>query len=265
VKSVRFTDADGTLATLTWGGSGFAVVQFAGSGLTRLSGKGMVTVVGAAGLTAINAHGTGAATSLTIVTRGGNNAIDVGGLVSDGAFGKIVAKTSRLAGDLTIAGALKQVSLGSAQGGTLTAAAVGGAAVAGTFAASLNAGSLGTFRAGGIGVGTWNVSGSAKSIVTDTVSGLSATFGGTLIGMSVRKSSANTSIAGAAITSLNLGGVGTESRGVPVSVGAHTIKNLAGSAHGKHFALHGLTASSDAPALLAAQGVAAGDLVVQLD
>jgi len=48
VKSVRFTDADGTLATLTWGGSGFAVVQFAGSGLTRLSGKGMVTVVGVA-------------------------------------------------------------------------------------------------------------------------------------------------------------------------------------------------------------------------
>ncbi len=264
-KTIKFTDADGTVATINWTGAGSAFARFLGDGLQQVSTKGAVIVSGAAGLWEIDATGTTAASSLSITTRGGNNSIDVEGLLSDSAFGNITAKTSRFTGDININGTVKQITLASATGGILTASAISGITVSGAFSDSIAVGSIGTFRAGNIDGGAWNISGGARSILANSVSGLSATFGGTLVSMVVKKSDANSTISGSAIGTLNLGGLDSGSRGTPCDILAHSIKALAGSAHGKHFSLHKLTTATDISSALAANGLSSGDIVIQME
>ncbi len=264
-KTVRFTDADGTIGTIVWNGPGSALARFTGDGLQSVSGKGAVTVSGAAGLWEIDATGTTAATSITITTRGGNNAVDVEGIISDGALGKITAKTSNIIGDINVNGTLRQLTAASISGGLLSASAVSALSVHGVFADSMAVGSVGTFSAGSINGGAWNVTGGTKSVLAGSVSGLSATFGGTLVAMKVRNASVNSTISGNAIGKLDLGGLDSSARVSPCGVTAHTIDTLSGKANGKHFSLRKLSASSDISALMAASGLTASDVLIQME
>jgi fibronectin type 3 domain-containing protein len=264
-KTVKFTDADGTIGTIVWSGPGSAMARFTGDRLQQISGRGAVTISGAAGLWEIDATGTTIATSVTITTRGGNNSVDVEGIVSDGAIGKIIAKTSNVTGDINVNGALRQVTAASISGGLLSASSVSALTASHVFADSLAVGSIGTISAGAVDGGTWNVAGGAKSVIAGSVSGVSATFGGTLVSMKVRNSDVNSTIAGTAIGTLDLGGLDSSSRVSPCGITAHTIGTLTGKAHGKRFSLHKLSTASDVSSLLAASGLTASDVLIQME
>lgn len=121
IKAIKFKDADGTVAVLTLSGAGSATVYFGGSNPVQVGKKGTVTVNGS-GLTisSINCTGTTTKSTFTVTTHGGNNAIDLGGLTSDGPLKAIVAKTVNLTGNLSAAGSIAKIQLGSASNGTIS-------------------------------------------------------------------------------------------------------------------------------------------------
>jgi len=264
-KTVKFTDVDGTVGTIVWSGPGSALARFTGDGLRQISGRGAITVTGPAGLWEIDATGTTVGTSITITTRGGNNSVDVEGIVSDGAIGKIVARTSNITGDIAVNGALRQIAAASISGGLLSASSVSALSVSGVFADSISLSLMGTFSASSVNGGAWNVSGGTKSVLAGSISGLSATFGGSLISMKVRNSDVNSTITGTAIGTLDLGGLDSSARVSPCAVTAHTINTFAGKAHGKRFSLHKLSAASDLSSMLEAKGLTASDVLIQME
>ncbi|HEX5244450.1 MAG TPA: hypothetical protein VFW23_14405, partial [Tepidisphaeraceae bacterium] len=120
IKAIKFKDADGTAAVLTLSGAGSATVLFGGSNPVQVGKKGTITVNGS-GLTvsSISCTGTTIKSTFTVTTHGGNNAIDLGGLTSDGPLKAIVAKTVNLTGNLSAAGSIAKIQLGSASNGTI--------------------------------------------------------------------------------------------------------------------------------------------------
>jgi hypothetical protein len=112
-KSIHFTDPDGTLATLTWSGPGSAVVHFSGASLSDTLNRKTTTVNGVAAIAGINVSSTKSTSSLTVLTHGGNNSIDIANFAANSSFGRLVAKTSTLSGTLSIAGSASAVLVGS--------------------------------------------------------------------------------------------------------------------------------------------------------
>ena len=208
-KAIQFTDADGTVGLLKWKGPGSAIVHFTGSNLSESSLRGMVTVSGIAALADIHAVSTTLASSLTVQTHRGNNSIDIGGFIDDAAFGRLIAPTANLSGDLHIGGSL-------------------------------------------------------NSIATGSMTGLSAIFGGTLVSLRTRRT-ADTTLSGNAMRSINLGSVASTRDSVAVSLSAHSISTLAGAVGAKRFSLHRLIAPADAQALLATKGIANSQITIELD
>src|SRR5206468_7855563 len=97
-KQVRFTDADGTVATLKLT-KGAATLSFSGTGIVTNTVKGIEIVSGSGlVLSSITGSGTTAASSLTITTKGGDGRISVGRISTDGSFKTITAKTTDLSG-----------------------------------------------------------------------------------------------------------------------------------------------------------------------
>lgn len=126
-KSVSFTDADGTVATISLKGNGSATVQLLGGGLAQTTSRGRVTVTGTSvSATNIAVTGSDAGTTVTISAKGGTDrAVTIGGLAVAGAVKAISGKGTVLAGTLSTAGAAGAVTLAGATGGTI---ALGGAA-----------------------------------------------------------------------------------------------------------------------------------------
>jgi hypothetical protein len=154
-KSIRFTDADGTLATLNWSGPGSAIVRFNGASLTETSSRGVVTVGGVATIAGIDAHSTTLSTSLNVVTLGGNNFVDITGFTADAAFGKLIAKTATLTGAVSITGSSRSIVVGSVSvlsatfGGTLVSFSArhsDNTTISGTAIRSLTLGAIGAAR-----------------------------------------------------------------------------------------------------------------------
>jgi hypothetical protein len=78
-RSAQFTDADGTVTTVSLKGSGSAALGFAGSNLSQ-TGTGKVNVDGTiTGLELISAAGTDTSTAITITSRGGRRRHHAGG------------------------------------------------------------------------------------------------------------------------------------------------------------------------------------------
>lgn len=125
-QTATFTDADGTVGTITIKGPGTATVGFSGTGLAQTARKGRITVTGAnTAVATIAVTGTTAKTSVTISGKGGNKTVDVGGLTTDGALSSLSARAASLSGNLSIAGGAAKVDLGSATDSTI---GLGGAA-----------------------------------------------------------------------------------------------------------------------------------------
>lgn len=121
IKAIKFKDADGTVAVLSLSGAGSATIYFGGSNQVQVGKKGTVTINGP-GLTisSISCTGTTTKSSFTVTTHGGNNAIDIGALTSDGALKAISAKAANLTGNLSAAGSIAKIQLGSASNGTIS-------------------------------------------------------------------------------------------------------------------------------------------------
>ena len=177
-KMLRFTDADGTLTTVMLNGPGTASVQVGGTGATASTIRGRTTVTGTGlHITDITTTGTTSASTLTITGHGGNNVVNVGGLTTDAALRSLNARNTDLAGSTTIAGGVGSVNILSGSSGTLSTTAIGHMVVKNAFAEDLSASSIGTFTAGSITGGTWNVTGNVASVTAGSISNWTANVG----------------------------------------------------------------------------------------
>ena len=124
-KTATFTDADGTVTTVSYKGAGTAALGFAGTGLSQ-SGTGKVNVTGTiTGLSVFDVTGSDASSVVTVTSKGGDGVSVLGSLTADGPVKSITAKNARLTGALTVGGAVGSLTLGEALNGSIT---IGGAA-----------------------------------------------------------------------------------------------------------------------------------------
>ena len=117
--TVSFTDADGTVSTISLRG-GNATVRFNGVGLAQAVAGRVVNVTGTGTeLTSITATGTSARSRLAVTGRGGDNIVIVNGITADGPLGAVTARDATLRGTAAFAGAVGRLDLGRAVGATI--------------------------------------------------------------------------------------------------------------------------------------------------
>ena len=202
-KQIRFTDADGTVTMLTLTGPGSATLNMNGTVASQTLAKNKILTVTGTGLSvaSISATGTTAASTLTITGHGGNGIVSLGGLNDTGALRSLNAHNTDLAGNTTINGGVGSVNILSASSGTLSSTAIGHMIVKNDFAENVSASSVGTFTAGSIAGGTWNVSGNVGSVTAGSISNWTANVG------TLGKLTSKTTIASSVVHSA--GNVGT--------------------------------------------------------
>lgn len=131
-RSVSFTDADGTLASISVKGGGSADVAFENatqqsatrSGATLVSGSGV-------SLDAIAVVGTAGKTKITISGKGGDGTVRVASITTDGAASSIGGKGTVFTGAVTINGALGTLTAAGLSGATVTADSIGNTRISG--------------------------------------------------------------------------------------------------------------------------------------
>jgi hypothetical protein len=97
VPSVVYTDADGTVVTVTHK-VGTAVVRFQGAGLQLVTGKKSVTITGTAEIAEIALTDTTIKSALSFKAKGGNGLASVGGIVGHSPVGKLTGSAVDLVG-----------------------------------------------------------------------------------------------------------------------------------------------------------------------
>lgn len=120
-KSVIFTDADGTTATLKLT-AGSGDLTFTGEGLGLVEGKSALTVIGdGLELTGLDLTGMTSKAKLTVTTKGirtGDKFIDIGNITADAGMASITAGGVDLLGDLNVDGAIGSLTLNSVPAGS---------------------------------------------------------------------------------------------------------------------------------------------------
>jgi hypothetical protein len=119
-QSVTFTDADGTVGTVTYKGPGAATVTLNGPSLSQTTVKTKTVVAGAAVVDSITVTGASAATAITIAGKGGDGSLDIAGLTADSALRSISAKPTNFTGPLSVAGPVGKLDLGTVTNTTVT-------------------------------------------------------------------------------------------------------------------------------------------------
>lgn len=177
-KLVRFNDPDGTASQISLSGAGAANILFSGSGVTVPAGTtGILNITGTPTAVAVSLTGTNATSTLAITGHGGNGLVNLAGISGDGTVRALRGPNTDVAGALTFAGSVGQVMLDAVPSGSVTAAGLSRVAIKGAFAANLTTSALGTFTAGSITGGTWNVNGSASVVTAKSASGWTGAFG----------------------------------------------------------------------------------------
>jgi hypothetical protein len=293
LRRVQFTDADGTLATVTLTGGGSADVRFANAtGLTP--GKAGSVTVGGTGveLLGIDVTGTAARTRLSIAARGGaDGVVTLPSLTTDGAAGSVGGRGAAFTGDVAIGGTLGALTATRLSSATVTADSVGVIKVLGDVNDSTitldrpaapgspavrNAIVTGAFResrlsaAGAIGpvrVGTMTT-----SEVYSGVAGAAARFPATTdlsptgaIGNVTARTFADSVIAADTLGRLKLGTIATANAAAPFGLTADALGGLqAANEAGQKLKLIATDDPTALAAELAAQPFAAGDFVIRL-
>ncbi|MDB5290390.1 MAG: hypothetical protein JWL69_1631, partial [Phycisphaerales bacterium] len=94
-KFVTFTDVDGTLTTIRLSGPGTATVHFSADTISEATVKGALIISGtnvfAASISTANTTG---GSALTILAKGGNGAVTVGGITVNGSLKSITGKNT---------------------------------------------------------------------------------------------------------------------------------------------------------------------------
>lgn len=206
-RFLRFTDADGTVATITLKG-GTAVVHFAGTNVTQTTQKNHSIVVSGTGLqvSGITATGTSAASTLTITAKGGDGVLLVGGLTADGGLRSINARTTDLTGTISLGGPIGQLNvgaIGSTSAATLTASTVGHISVAHDAVLDLTTAAVQSFAVkGSLHGSTLTLSGTGNDLKSLTA--------GTLVDTTIRSAGSIGTIAAGQMTGDKIyAGIGT--------------------------------------------------------
>jgi Bacterial Ig domain len=160
-KSVTYTDADGTVATISLN-LGNADLAFTGNG-SATTKNGKVTIGGTQAITGVTLSGTSKASVLTITGKGGDGAVSIDSISDSAIMGKINAPILDLTGSSpsTLAG-LSSLQVKQLNGATLT--------ISGSAPLTITAP---TITGTSISAPTSTVSLSAGSVTNTTVSALS--------------------------------------------------------------------------------------------
>ena len=119
-NSLNFTEADGGTGSISISKGASALVRFTGTGLAIAQGKKPGLAGTVASISGIDGIDTGTGTALTIKVKGGDNAIDVGGLTTTTPLKSLAFKQTRITGTVTVGGTLKTLALGDVTGATIT-------------------------------------------------------------------------------------------------------------------------------------------------
>ena len=118
-RQVTFTDADGTVGTVSLKG-GTATLAFDGTGLTQATDARGVTVTGAvANVSSLTLNGTNSASSLTVRARGGDGVLEVGDITAAGGVRSLAGRQLSVNGDVNL-GSAGRVDLADLTGGSVT-------------------------------------------------------------------------------------------------------------------------------------------------
>ena len=120
-KSFTFYTPEGTKATVSLSGPGSATLHFSDSGTVDLpDGRGTRTVTSLT-IADIAATGTTTATALTLTAfeRSGSQTINLDSISADSAIGSITGNRVNVTGNIALAGGAGQITLLSANGGTI--------------------------------------------------------------------------------------------------------------------------------------------------
>jgi hypothetical protein len=203
---LTFTDADGTVVTASLTGGGIAQAYLTTDGRVDL-----------------DVTGTGAKSSLSFKTKGGDGRVLLGDVRVTGAIRTVNARTADLGGTMSVAGALGALSLASMSGGMVAAAGdigsvvVAGASSGGTVMSGMDLGADGALGGAGSDADTQHAGAVRKlkmlaadgdgTVLTATLAGagsITATVTGGLI---------NIELTGTGLGSvLNLSGKGGDGR-----------------------------------------------------
>ena len=149
---LKFTTAAGAHVTIKTSGLGTVTVDLGGQNLASSpSGKGAIATGTDIAILEMTTNAMTSASSILISAAGGNKTVNIGAINSASSLNSIVAPTASLIGNLTVAGGIKRVMLGSAAAATMT---VGG--------------SLSSFHATTITNASLAVTGSIASLVAGT-------------------------------------------------------------------------------------------------
>jgi hypothetical protein len=131
-RSMSFTDADGTITTVSLTGGGTATVRLSGAA-QQTTRRGRIVVGGTnVALVSVVATGTGPASKLTVKTAGGNGSADLPLATVDGALASFGGKGVNATGTVDFNGRVNAAALGNATGATISAPSIGKLGVAGS-------------------------------------------------------------------------------------------------------------------------------------
>jgi hypothetical protein len=295
LKSVQFTDADGTLSTFTIAAGGTADVRFENAG-EQVPGKTGVTIVGGQNvqLTGIDVSGTTSRTKLTITGKGGRDGIvAVPALSTDGAAAAVGGKGVAFTGTVTIGGALGTLAASRLTAASVTADSLGAVKIGGDVTSStitLGAPAAATAGAPAVrrvsvsgafigsrittagAIGPVNVKTMTASEIYSGVADAAARFPATsdlaatgAIGNVTTKTFADSVIAGHVLGRMKFGQIVIANNGVPFGLTADVLGGLTAANDSKQRVKLLLT---EDPAVLAAalsaQGFTTGDFEIRL-
>jgi hypothetical protein len=125
-RSVTFTDADGTVASISVKGGGTADVTFQNAS-QQTSGRSGTVIVRGTGVTleGIDVVGTASKSKVGISGKGGDGVVHVPSVGTDGAASSIGGKGSLFIGSATVNGSLKSLTASGLSGATVTADSIG--------------------------------------------------------------------------------------------------------------------------------------------
>lgn len=124
-NSYSFYATDGTRATVSIQGPGTATIDFSGSSTISIPSGSNFANVTAEDLSGITLSGTSSATTLSISTQFRSETLALPSLTADSALGAINAPTTNFTSNVTLPGGIRQMTVGSANNGTIT---IGGGA-----------------------------------------------------------------------------------------------------------------------------------------
>jgi cyclophilin family peptidyl-prolyl cis-trans isomerase len=168
-KAITYTDANGTIGTITLRGPGTATLFFQGTDTAQTTGKTGITITGTGeSISGIDTTGTGNASVLTITTKGGTKQISVGD-VSTQSLKSIVATGVTFTGDINATGLIQTLSIAGASGGTITTTGISTLTDSGIFSDDIissvpGSQSIGNFTAASVPTGTWTLTGTVRNI-----------------------------------------------------------------------------------------------------